>query len=270
MSNPTSYSIIAAWMLASLASVAGAAPATQALTAASPATANAKAKAKAPAAPTATNTATAMTTATATAHPAQGKQDVSPAEMLLFQTNHLQNLQAPATVRYTFHKEGSAEPGFDDQVRLVLAQGTTSATLEFLSGPRQYTAPPVDNPEGNPVLLGFLERDIAEMQRLTGGARNHFRQQIRLALAEAAQVRASRFSYAGKTVDGSEIVIQPYRTDPMRARFEQYADKRYAFVVSPQVPGGVYQVRAAVVGAKNTPVLLEETLTLAGVDQGRN
>lgn len=208
--------------------------------------------------------------ATATAQHAQKTQDVSPAETLLFQTNHLQNLHAPVVLRYTFHKEGSAEPGFDDQVRLVLADGKPLATLEFLTGPRQYTAPPVESPEGNPVLLGFLEHDIAEMQRLTGGARNHFRQRIRLALAESAQVRASHFSYAGKTVNGSEIVIQPYQTDPMRARFEQYAGKRYTFVVSPQVPGGVYQVRAAAAGAAGGTALLDETLTLVGVDQGRN
>ena len=215
-----------------------------------------------------TTAATTAATTTATAQHAQGKQDVSPAESLLFQTNHLQNLQMPATVRYAFHKAGSAEPGFDDQVRLVLAAGTSSATLEFLTGPRQTTAPAVDNPEGNPVLLGFLEHDIAEMQRLTGGARNHFRQRIRLALADSAQVRASRFSYAGKTVDGSEVVIQPYQNDPMRARFEQYAGKRYTFVVSPQVPGGIYQVRTVAAGAAGAPVLLEETMTLADVDQG--
>lgn len=201
------------------------------------------------------------------AHPAAADA-ISAAETLLFQTNHLQNVRAPATLTYAFHKEGSAAPGFDDEVRLVLADGKPTATLQFLTGARQVAAPPVDNPEGNPVLLGFLEHDIAEMQRLTGGARNHFRQRIRLALAESAQVRASHFSYAGKTVDGSEIVIQPYQTDPMRARFEQYAGKRYTFVVSPQVPGGVYQVRAAAAGAAGGPVLLEETLTLVGVDQG--
>lgn len=255
MNNPTSCCIAAAWMLASSASVAGAAPAAKVPTTA------------ATTAATTTATATVKTAATATAQHAQSRQDVSPAEILLFQTNHLQNLHAPATVRYTFHKTGSVEPGFDDQVRLVLSAGTSSATLEFLTGPRQTTAPPVDNPEGNPVLLAFLEHDIAGMQRLTGGARNHFRQRIRLALADSAQVRASRFSYAGNTVDGSEIVIEPYQTDPMRARFEQYAGKRYTFVVSPQVPGGVYQVRAIAAGAAGTPVLLEETMTLAGVDQ---
>jgi hypothetical protein len=194
-------------------------------------------------------------------------QAISPAETLLFQTNHMQNVHAPATLTYAFHKEGSAAPGFDDQVRLVLADGQPAAMLEFLTGPRQVPAPAVDNPEGNPVLLGFLEHDIAEMQRLTGGSRAYFRKRIRLALAQSAQVQPHRFMYAGKGVDGREIVIVPYRDDPMQARFEPYVGKRYTFIVSPQVPGGIYQVRAAAAGAQGQPALVDETLTLVRVER---
>lgn len=189
---------------------------------------------------------------------------VSEAETLLFQTNHLANVHAPATLTYSYREEGSLAPGFDDQVRLELAPGGPAATLVFLSGPRQREAPAVDNPEGNPVLLGFLERDIAEMARLTGGSGNYFRKRIRLALAQGAQVRPRRFTYAGKTVDGREVVIEPYRDDPLRARFAQLTGKRYSFVVSAQVPGGVYQVRAAVAGAAGAAPLLADTLTLVG------
>lgn len=186
-------------------------------------------------------------------------QPVSEAETLLFQTNHLANVHAPATLRYTFHKEGGAEPGFDDQVSLTLADGQPAATLQFLTGPRQYTAPTVDAPEGNPVLLGFLEHDIAEMQRLTGGSSSYFRKRIRLALAESAQVHPYHFTFDGKGIDGREIVITPYLHDPLHARFEPYVSKRYTFIVSPEVPGGVYQVRAA---AGGRPALMDETLTL--------
>lgn len=199
--------------------------------------------------------------------PAASAQAISPAETLLFQTNHMQNVHAPATLTYAFHKEGSAAPGFDDQVRLVLGDGQPAATLEFLTGPRQVPAPAVDNPEGNPVLLGFLEHDIAEMQRLTGGSRAYFRKRIRLALAQAAHVQPHRFTYAGKGVDGREIVIVPYRDDPMHARFEPYVGKRYTFIVSSQVPGGIYQVRAAAAGAQGQPALLDETLTLMSVER---
>jgi hypothetical protein len=196
---------------------------------------------------------------------AAGADAISEAETLLFQTNHLRNVRAPATLTYSYREEGSLAPGFDDQVRLDLAPGGPAATLVFLSGARQREAPAVDNPQGNPVLLGFLERDIAEMQRLTGGSGNYFRKRIRMALAQAAQVRPRRFTYAGKAVDGREVVIEPYRDDPLHARFEQLTGKRYTFVVSEQVPGGVYQVRAAVAGAASgAPPLVADTLTLVG------
>ncbi|MDB5917613.1 MAG: hypothetical protein JWR40_1847 [Massilia sp.] len=193
-------------------------------------------------------------------------QAVSPAETLLFQTNHLHNVRAPLTLTYGFHKAGSLEPGFDDRVEVLLIEkkpgGKPSVTMHFLSGERQRPAPDPDNAEGNPALLGFLEHDIAEMQRLTGGSRNYFRKRIRLALAEAAQVRPTRFTWGGKPVDGREVSIEPYRNDPMAQRFERFIPKRYTFVISAQVPGGVYRVGSALAGPAGGAPLLEETLTL--------
>jgi hypothetical protein len=202
-------------------------------------------------------------------------QAISPAETLLFQTNHLQNVRAPLTLTYAFRKTGSLEPGFDDQVQVILNDKKRdgkpdvkpAVTMHFLSGPRQHRmADPQgsedDGAEGNPVLLGFLERDIAEMKRLTGGASNYFRKRIRLALAEAAQVRPTRFSWGGKLVEGREVSIEPYRNDPMAQRFERYVPKRYTFVISAQVPGGVYQVVSALAGPAGGPALTNETLTL--------
>lgn len=220
----------------------------------------------------------------ATPRPAapQPATPITTAEVLLFQTNHLENIRAPATLTYAFHKAGDAEPGFDDKVQLILSKDKPAASLVFLSGPRQRQLPEVDNPEGNPVLLAFLERDIAEMHRLTGGASNYFRKRIRLALAEAAQVQPRRFRFAGKTIDGREVTIEPYRDDPMHDRFESYVGKRYSFILSADVPGGVYQVHAAVPGAMPGaapgaprplkgagPMLMDETLTLVSLEHGR-
>ena len=197
-------------------------------------------------------------------------QAISQAETLLFQTNHLHNVAAPLTLTYAFHKAGSLEPGFDDQVEVMLMNAKPegksdvkpSVTMHFLSGARQRKTPDAENAEGNPALLGFLERDIAEMQRLTGGAGNYFRKRIRLALAEAAQVRPARFTYAGKPVEGREVSIEPYRNDPLAQRFERYVPKRYTFVVSAQVPGGVYRMGSVVAGPVGGAALMEETLTL--------
>ena len=193
-------------------------------------------------------------------------QAISPAETLLFQTNHLKNVRAPLTLTYAFRKAGSLEPGFDDTVEVVLAEGEAagkpSVTMHFLSGTRQRPTPGVEGAEGNPALLGFLEHDIAEMKRLTGGSSNYFRKRIRLALAEAAQVRPAHFTYGGKRIDGREVSIEPYRNDPLAKRFEQYVLKRYTFIISAQVPGGVYRVGSALAGPAGNAPLMNQTLTL--------
>lgn len=202
-------------------------------------------------------------------------QSVSPAETLLFETDHLARLKAPATLVYAFRKESNVEPGFKDEVRLELAKvnGKLSATLHFLTGEHKQDIPALEEAHGNPVLLGFLEHDIAEMKRLTGGSTSYFRKRIRMALAEGAQVTLQPITYQGKTVQAQAVRIQPYLNDPMHARFEKYLRKTYTFVLSEQVPGGLYQLQSSLgkpeavrTAAKpaDAPVI-DETLTLISV-----
>jgi len=202
-------------------------------------------------------------------------QPVSPAETLLFETDHLARLKAPATLVYAFRKESNVEPGFKDEVRLELAKvnGKLSATLHFLTGAHKQDIPALEDAHGNPVLLGFLEHDIAEMKRLTGGSTSYFRKRIRMALAEGAQVTLQPITYQGKTVQAQAVRIQPYLNDPMHARFEKYLRKTYTFVLSEQVPGGLYQLHSSLgkpetvrTGTKpaDAPVI-DETLTLISV-----
>jgi hypothetical protein len=180
-----------------------------------------------------------------------GAQPVSPAEVLLFETDHLAQMKAPTTLVYEFRKLSNVEPAFTDSVQLDVSRskGQLHAALHFLSGARQRELPEVDDAHGNPVLLGFLEHDIAEMKRLTGGSVTYFRKRIRMALANSAQVTPQRITYQGKTVEGRAVRIQPYIDDPLRARFEIYTSKTYTFVLSDAVPGGIYQVSTSLANA---------------------
>ncbi|NMM28697.1 MAG: hypothetical protein HHJ12_15740 [Glaciimonas sp.] len=198
-------------------------------------------------------------------------QDISPAETLLFQTNHLQNIHDPVRLTYAYKKVSNVEPGFDDEVYVdvnkINSDLSASVSMRFLSGTRKMQIPDVENSQGNPALLGFLERDIAEMRRLAGGSTNYFRKRIRLALANAAQVRNVIFTYKGKQVKGQEVSVQPYLNDPLHERFEKYVNKSYVFVISNQVSGGLYQIRTSSSGGNNGTMpqdktLMEETLTL--------
>lgn len=192
---------------------------------------------------------------------------ISLAERRLFTEHHLQGLRAPATLRYGFVKGGSLEAGYHDQVQLRLGAGRNggccAASGSFLSGSRQVGVPEVEDAKANPVILYFLEHDVREMHRLTKGQPNYFRKRIRLALVDAAQLKDTVVRYQGRDVNAQEVHVKPYADDPMRARYERFAEKQYTFVLSSAVPGGVYQVRSLLPGARpaDTP-LLEETLTL--------
>ncbi|MFL6652787.1 MAG: hypothetical protein ACJ8J7_16055 [Sulfurifustaceae bacterium] len=197
-------------------------------------------------------------------------EDISPAETLLFETNHLKAIRQPLSLYYDFRKSGSLESPYQDTVEIaieaVAPDGAKEVSTRYLSGERQRNFPPVERARGNPVIMYFLERDIHEMQRLTGGNWRYFQKRIRLALADKAQVRPVKFRRGREEMNGQEIRITPFADDPQKARYEKLAGKYYVFVLSDAIPGGVYQMRAVAPGEKSAQpdgALIEETLTFA-------
>jgi len=195
--------------------------------------------------------------------------DFSAAERALFMDNQLASVTPPATLRYSYRKSGSMEPGFDDTVTVTLGKqpdgSCCAASAEFLTGPRKVNLPEVEAAQGNPVILYFLERDIREMQRLTKGQHNYFRKRIRMAVYQGATIREVTLPYRGASVAGQEITISPYVDDPLKARFEKLAGKQYVFTLSKAVPGGVYAMHSRVAGASAADEpLIEETLRVDG------
>ncbi|MGD9832856.1 MAG: hypothetical protein AB7U92_08905 [Piscinibacter sp.] len=218
--------------------------------------------------------AAALALATLSA-PILAAEDFSPAERALFMTNHLAGTKPPTTLRYSFSKAGSMEEGFEDKVavKLKAAKGGKCclATAEFLSGAHRLSLPEVDQAQGNPAVLYFLERDIREMNRLTKGQQNYFRKRIRMAVYQGAQVQDVTVSYRGKSVPAREIRIAPYVDDPLRVRFEKLANKTYVFTLSDAVPGGLYAIRTRIAGetADAAPLIVEEMLVDGGTASPR-
>lgn len=201
--------------------------------------------------------------------PPENKQDFSQAEKLLFMSNQLSGVKAASTLRYSFRKTGSFEDGFEDSVVLSfnkLADGTCcNVKSDFFTGARRLPLPDAPMAEGNPVLLHFLERDIAEMKRLTQGSLNHFRKRIRMSAYQDATVRNVSFSYQNKTVAGKEISFSPYLDDPNRPKYEKFVRKQYRFLLSDAVPGGVYGIRTQISGdTPESPAVIVEELLVDG------
>ena len=202
-------------------------------------------------------------------------QPFSAAENLLWFGDQLAKVTTPLVLEYRFEKQGTLEEGFQDDVRFIIQKvkpdGMKSAALEFFSGERRFPIPPEDSTNTNPVLKVYLQGDIYEMNRLTdpdGKARErwrYFQRRIKFAFAEAAKTEAVKFEFAGKTYAGKKVTITPYVDDPRRAAFEKFADKVYSFVVSEELPGFLYEIRATVPGSAGAPPLIDETLRLAAI-----
>ena len=192
--------------------------------------------------------------------------DISAAEQALFVNNHLAKLRPPLTLRYSYRKAGTLEAAFDDSVDVMLTaqpDGTCcAASARFFSGTRELRQPVVESAQANPLILYFLERDIREMERLTKGKANYFRKRIRMSVYQGAAIRDLTLPYRGVPVAVREISIAPYLDDPNRARFENLANKKYLFLLSDAVPGGLYGILTRIDGASAdaAPLLAEEFL----------
>jgi hypothetical protein len=196
-------------------------------------------------------------------------EPVSEAEQMAFLDNHLANVTQSESLEFQFKRMGGVETPYEDHVAMSIylggQSGSKSVEADYLSGDRHVDLPRIDDAHGNPVVMYFLEADIRDMSRRTGGSSAYFRKRIRLALAQAAEVRPVHFEFAGTDVAGTEIRIRPYHDDPMRARLKNLEEKMYILTLAAQVPGGVYQLHTVAPGADGTAPALEDLLTFTGV-----
>ena len=201
------------------------------------------------------------------------------AEDLLWLHDHLHNINRPVRLYYAFNRTGSFEEGFSDSVYLDIIKinedGTKNAVLDFFTAARKQTVSPdnVTNIKGNPVMGVYMQGDVLEMNRLTEGHWRYFQKRIKIALRESAKVEKTEFDFNGKHCKGKKIVFMPYLNDPHIADFEKFANKRYEFILSDDVPGSLYQIRTVILDGNNKDSqkqpLIEETLTLTETKYGR-
>ncbi len=203
------------------------------------------------------------------------QQDISDAEKRVFMTDHLKNIVGSTTLNYRFIKSGTLEKSFEDKVSLSINPASAgpgkNCQIDFLTGERQYRQLPevIENATGNPVILAFLERDLAEMKRITKGQPNYYRKRIRMALAQKVEAKPVKIKFSGKDLAGREVVLMPYEDDPARPRYEKFSNKTYTITLSDEIPGGVYKLRSvmherASKDATAGRPMIEETLTFTG------
>jgi hypothetical protein len=216
--------------------------------------------------------ATAMFASAASA--ADNDVQLSEANVLLFDTPHLRGMEQSATLHYRLESSGPEDgEAFTGEVVLHVSpnpgEPSWRVDFDYLPGQRERPVPPVSSATGNPVIKVFLQREVVEMEKRTGGNWRYFQKAIKTALQGDANVESTRLEYRGQSVEGQRIRIDPYREDPRRGRMGAYARMRYAVVLSDAVPGRIYELTATAASEDGTgePVFAER-LRLVRVERG--
>jgi hypothetical protein len=178
---------------------------------------------------------------------AADERPLSAAQIALFASDHLAEIRSPATLDYTFRHDGS-EP-YEDSVAIVLGKvhddGSKDVSVEFLTGEHRMEFSPVSRFHGNPLIMYFLEWDVRRMHETTGGSNLYFRNRIREAFVDQAEIDHTSITLDGRSQPAIAITLRPYRQDPGIERYAAFRDKSYRFVLSDAVPGKVYEIEAS-------------------------
>jgi hypothetical protein len=188
---------------------------------------------------------------------------------LVFDADPFAGLSEPQTLRYRYELRGSllAEAHHSQvsmEVREVRADGGKLVHFDMFEGPDRRQFGPMQARAQNPLLIVFLQRDVMQMARLTGGSPGYFRNRIREAFVQPAEVERFEIRFDGANLPAVRVRITPFLHDPQIARFAQFRHKRYEFTVAEGLPGGLHEIAVLTPKSDTGEVLLEEHVTFTG------
>ncbi len=197
----------------------------------------------------------------------QDARPLSPAQIALFETPHLSNLSQPVTLEYSFVENGAAD--FTDRVAIHVSaphpDGSKLVSFDFLTGVHKIPYPPVDNFTGNPLLMMFLEHDVAAMKQQLGLSATYFRNRIREAFVDGAVVNETSFVLDGQSLAAKRITVQPFLNDHRLDRLPSVQAKTYVFVLADGVPGTLAELHTELPpDPTDGAPALRDTLTYTG------
>lgn len=201
--------------------------------------------------------------------PPEDTRPLSPAQVALFETPHLRNVEHAETLDYSYVREGPA--GFTDKVALhirkVNSDGTKNVAFDFLTGEHQVKFPELDNFHGNPLLMLTLERDVNDMKEQVGLSSSYFRNKIREAFVTKAAVAQGTFDFEGAAVPARVITVRPFEGEQRLERIPSLQAKTYSFVLAEAVPGMLAEIRIGTpADTKMDAPAMSQRMTFTGVE----
>ncbi|MDQ0507216.1 hypothetical protein [Xanthobacter agilis] len=191
------------------------------------------------------------------------------AAALLFDTPQLEAAQPGHALTYRYSRkmtDPELGPSFDDTIKLEVEPASAGAPagartlkVDFFGPERHRAAGPFEDVTGNPVLILFLENHVADLSGKLLGNPRYFKNAIRAALRDKAEVTPAEFTVGGRAYKGWRVKVAPFAGDPNAKRLRGLDTLTYTFDVAPDLPGEF--VRMTITADVKDGRLWEEALT---------
>lgn len=164
----------------------------------------------------------------------------------LFDKAHLANIPAGGTVVYDFSRKSSEPkllgPNFTDKVVMKIKKktekGESDVGVQVFSGDRDRGERKLAGLTGNPVLVFFLDRAVANFSTLAGGNRAYHKNRFRVAMRTKGGLIPETFEYNGKKIDGYRLAIRPFTGDRKNLeKMKGYENAQFEFLMGDGIPG---------------------------------
>lgn len=197
------------------------------------------------------------------------------ATAVLFDAKHLASLAKGSEAVYRFERKVSDEKllglPFTDEIRVAVTDedpsGARNVSIKVFTGERMRPEQLISGMTGNPLLVVFLDRSVANFGMLAGGSRPFIKNRMKQQLGSNAKVEPVSIAYNGKPVAGYRVKWSPFIGDPNALKMRGYDGSRFEIVVSDQVPGHFVETLGIFESPQPDSPRLEERTLLAGVGE---
>ena len=172
-------------------------------------------------------------------------EDYSDINNALFDSPHMKNIRSPGVLEYAYKSIINTKV-IEDKITITVSNiqknGRTNESFSFFSGDKKRKYPDRENVIGNAVFMYYLEKDVHDLEKKTGGSWRHFQRRIRWAMAAGAAKKEINIDYNGEKITATQYTIQPFANDKDKKRYGSYVNKYYRFILSKDIPGMIYKI----------------------------
>lgn len=205
---------------------------------------------------------------------ATAAQDMPVPTDILFDRPHLAKVEAGQTLTYNLVRK-TVQPelvgkGYDDQIKVMVKaideRGGRDVTVDMFTGDRRRDPHEITGMTGNPILVFFLDRAVANYSAVAGGQRPYLKNRFKIALRETAKIEPVKVRYKGEEHDGYKVSITPYAGDLNKAKMRGFEGSTFQIVLSEGVPGHFVKFVSDVMSAQDLTPAIHEVTTLEGAE----